>query len=139
MRIAAAALLMGGALAMSGCVSTNATQLSANEVLITTEGALACGTGRTQEVAFSQAAVETLRRGFDGFVILDSARGSDRYLAGFNEYGPIYGGGYDQDFVVRMFRASDAGYGSAIDARGVLGPEWQTIMSEPQNWCFGNR
>lgn len=130
--------LLAGLAMLAGCVSTSVTQLSGNEVLITTEGALACGTGRTQDIAFRQAAAETLKRGFDGFIILDSARGSERYITGFdvNTGMPYYSGGYDQDFVVRMFRSTDPAFGNAIVARDVLGPDWAAIISEPQRWCF---
>lgn len=116
--IAISALL---ALLTAACASTSVTSLSANEIVISADVAPACGTRGAENVALQQAAAETLRRGFDKFVILDAA-----------------GGAYDQDFAVRMFHDGDAGAETAIDARTTLGPDWQAIVDGQQNFCFGN-
>jgi len=55
-------------------------QLNANTAEITVSGAPVCGDTGTQQVAYEDAALETLRAGFDGFVILDT--GEQNALAG---------------------------------------------------------
>ncbi len=109
------------ALLTAACASTSVTSLSANEIMISADVAEACGTRGAQNVALQQAAAETLRRGFDRFVILDAA-----------------GEGYSHDFTVRLFHDGEVEAETAIDARMTLGPDWQAIVDGRQNFCFGS-
>jgi hypothetical protein len=34
-----------------------------------------------------------------------------------------------------MFNEGDAGYENALDARTILGPEWQKVVAEGVNTC----
>lgn len=145
-----------------GCTSTNVTPVAANAFVVSTSAAMACGRQGAQRVAFNQAAVETIRRGYDKFVILGGQGGSDIrqvgttpvyantigngtiygntvYASGtttFSGGDPIYGGTHNQDFVVQVFRLDDPNGTNAIDARQQLGPDWQKKVSEDKQTCF---
>ena len=62
-------LILGALLAVTACVSTDVTQLSRNQFIISTSAAPACGTSGARRVVNRMAAVETIRRGYDRFVI----------------------------------------------------------------------
>ncbi len=63
---------LAGCVLLAGCVHTSVMQLSANTAEVTVSGAPVCGDVGTQQVAYEDAALATLRAGFDGFVILDT-------------------------------------------------------------------
>ena len=48
------------------------------------------------------------------------------------------GGTYDQDFTIQMFRADEPGSENALDARTILGPQWQDAITKPKATFFGN-
>lgn len=60
--------LLSGVLA--GCARTSVMPLSADTVQITVSAAPVCGAAGAQSVAVKQAAVETIRQGFDRFIII---------------------------------------------------------------------
>lgn len=68
-------LWLAGLLMLGGCVHTSEMQLDANTMEITVSGAPVCGDTGTQQVAYQDAAIVTLRAGFDGFVILGAGGG----------------------------------------------------------------
>ncbi len=43
---------------------------------------------------------------------------------------PIISGSHDQKLMIRMFRTGEAGASNAVDARSVLGPEWQKALEK---------
>ena len=136
-----------GCLALAGCVHTSVMQLDANTAEITVSGAPVCGDTGTQQVAYHDAALATLRAGFDGFIILGSGEGADlAYVASTptvanTTYAPsgsttvVSGGGaiplfrHKDQIVIRMFRSSDPAYQQAIPARSVLGSDWATKLA----------
>lgn len=153
-------------LALCGCASSSVMDVASDTVMISTSAAPACGQRGAQEVAVRRAAYETLRRGFDKYVILDADAQSNVGVVGYtpltsntyssgtlNTYGnigtysgssntyysggqPIIGGTHDQKLAVKMFRQSDPGAARAVDARRVLGPEWQSIVAKgPGSTC----
>src|SRR6185312_3798269 len=63
--------------ALAGCASTSTIPLSQDTFQITASAAPACGTAGAQQVAFKQAAVETIRRGYDRFVIVGGQASSN--------------------------------------------------------------
>lgn len=107
------------------------------------------------------AAVETLRRGYDRFVITGAnsennvnviqGRPTGAFTTGtFNTYGnstygnlqttytgggPIITGSRDASLMVLMLRSGDPGYGNGVDAKQVLGTEWKKITSEGVKTC----
>ena len=49
---------------------------------------------------------------------------------------PIIGGTHDQKLAIRMFRAADPGAARAVDARQILGPDWQKALEKgPGHTC----
>lgn len=145
---------------VGACAKTSVVPLAANEVQVTASAAPACGRTGAQEVAIKTAAIETLGRGFDGFVVLggdyqDSVRvvgttpqtayttgsatayGTGSTVSAYGQsttsvYGgqPVWGGRHDQVFVLRMLHADDADFSQAVDARSVLGPDWQEQVTK---------
>ena len=150
MRITTIILL--GLLVVTGCgrAATSVLPLSANEVQVLVSTASRCGETAAQELAFQQAAVATIQRGFDRFVI--AGTGTDSQAVGVlhlpsstNTYGSTTysSGGFstvirrNQNILtVRMFHASDQGAEHAIDARESLGLDWQAIVDKgPPEFC----
>jgi hypothetical protein len=135
-------------LLLVGCAKSSVMDLDSNTIQITTEAAPVCGQGGAQQVAAKRAAYETLRRGYDKYVILGG-----NYQNNINKYGntgsysgqsstyvsggqPIIGGTHNQGLAVRLFRTGEPGSENAIDARNILGPEWQEIMAKkPGQTC----
>jgi hypothetical protein len=134
--------------------------VAGDTIQVTSDAAPVCGQTGAQKVAARRAAIETLKRGYDRYIILDGAYRNDVRVVGttpviantygsgtVNSYGntatyngqsttyfsggqPIIGGNHSQSFLVKMFRDSDPSGGNAIDARQVLGPEWQKALKE---------
>jgi hypothetical protein len=154
-------ILVAGLLTvLAGCASSSVMDVSSDTVIITTSADPSCGRTGAQDVASRRAAYETLRRGFDRYVILDSQAEDNTGVVGFEpveietrskekvkssgddeEYSeksdfsisggdPIIGGSHDQQLEVKMFRLSDPGAKKAVDARRVLGPDWRTIIAK---------
>jgi hypothetical protein len=140
--------------------------VDSDTIVISTSAAPACGQRGAQEVAVRRAAIETLKRGYDRYVILDADAQSNVGVVGYTPltantyssgtvktYGntgsysgssstyfsggqPIIGGTHDQKLAVRMFRQTDPGAEKAVDARRVLGPDWQSIVAKgPGSTC----
>lgn len=146
----------------TGCASTNVTAVASNQVIISASAELVCGQQSAQKVAARQAAVETIRRGFDRYLIIGSQGSSDVYQVGTtpvyantsasgavvgnslyvngttNIYGgyPIYDGNHNRDLTVVMFKNGDPEGVNALDARTELGPNWQKIVSKQQLTCL---
>ena len=159
-------ILLTLSFAVAGCAQSSVMELDSNTIQITTEAAPVCGQGGAQEVAAKRAAYETLRRGYDKYVILGGDYQNNVGVVGhtpitantygsgnINAYGntatysgqsstyvsggqPIIGGSHNQGLAVRLFRTGEPGSENAIDARNVLGPEWQKIMAKkPGQTC----
>ena len=107
--------------ALSGCAQVNTMQLAKDRVQITASAAPICGIVGPQNLAAQQAAIETLRRGYDSYII----EGAD------HQWEP-HGGhiAHSQDVVVKMFHQNEPGSAEAISAREVLGPKWQQIINQ---------
>jgi hypothetical protein len=146
---------------LASCAATSVTPISANQVVISTSAAPACGMAGAQKVAAQMAAVETLRRGFERFAIAgmggeNNVRVIQRAptyayttgsIAGFGNtaYGSAtttYGGGgpmvlgsNDASLLVVMYRKGDQGYRSAVDARATLGDDWEQKVKQGINTC----
>lgn len=150
------------ALTLAGCVSTDVTPVAQNIVIISTSAAPVCGGRGAREIAFRQAAAETIRRGYDLFIIVDSASANNvgvvgytptTYSTNFNATGygnsvygnatttayggsPIIGGSHDQSLAIVMFRFGDPQGVNALDAKHELGADWQAIVAAANNTCF---
>jgi hypothetical protein len=151
--------MMATALGAVSCARTTATPLSRDVIQISSSAAPICGSSGAQALAAKSAAIETISRGYDGFVVLDAASassvgvvgytpvtsqgtyntmgtyGSGSYNAnttGYTTYSggsPIVAGSHDRGLIIKMFKTSDPAYASAVDARSQLGPAWQEIVA----------
>jgi len=124
------ALLAAG---LVGCASVSTIPLSQNSFQLTTKATPECSADQTQKVAFKRAAAETIKRGYDPFVVNGT------------EFRPeTYGGGYygvntisNQALTVTMYRTGDPAGANGLVARDVLGPKWQEALAEQTFSCYG--
>jgi hypothetical protein len=135
-------------------------RVSQNEAIIKTSAAPICGGVGAMTVAQKQAAIETLKAGYDRYVITaaESANnvrasqlpGTYNTVGSVNSFGRystinttttytpgpvVYSGTHDQAVGVRMFKDGEPGSDKALSARETLGPKWQTIVKEGVNVC----
>lgn len=147
---------------LSSCTQTSATRMSANEMIINTSAAPICGGSGAAKVAEKMAAVETLRSGYDRYVIFDAASadnvravqmpgsyntmGSAQTFGNYTSInatttytpGPVViAGRHKQAFAIRMFKDGEAGSARGIPARDVLGPKWEEIVKNGIHTCAG--
>ena len=148
------------AVTLSACTKSTAIPLSADTVQITTSAAPVCGVTGAQAVALRRAAIETINRGFDRFIIVGGGYQNNVRVMGYTPVqthtygtatatgygnmvtahgqsttyysggGPIVGGSHDQGFVVRMFKDGDPAGANAVSARSTLGPKWKEAVEE---------
>ena len=148
------------AVLLGACASSSVMDLDSNTIQISTTAAPACGQQGAQQVAVKRAAIETLQRGYDSYVILGAQAQNNVGVVGYtpitantygtgtiNSYGntatyngqantyvsggqPIIGGSHDQALQVRMFHATDPEAANAVDARRTLGPDWKKIVAK---------
>lgn len=144
-----ACALAVAALAISGCTSSNTVRTSANTAIIQTSAAPVCGGAGAARAAQKQAAIETIKAGYDRYIIVDGRsannvgvmqtpgtfhttgvahggfyRGTTTYQPGV----PIVYGSHDQAFAIYMFRNGEPGAHQAVPAREVLGEKWQEMV-----------
>lgn len=148
-------------LSLAACVRTSSVPLAQNMVQVTASAPPACGMSSARDVSIRLAAIETIKNGFDAFVILD-AQAADNvraigrtpvtsyntgsaYVMGNNVYGnstttysgglPIMGGRRDVSLVVQMFKPGDPGIDNAISAKTFLGPDWAEQVASDNFTC----
>ncbi|KQZ20793.1 hypothetical protein ASD50_21640 [Mesorhizobium sp. Root552] len=131
---------------LGGCTSTQTMRASADTIILQTSAAPACGQQGAARVAEQMAALETLKAGYDRYIIL-GADGQNNVSASLmpgtfhttgtvrggwvntsTVYTPgpvIYSGSHDQGLVVKMIHDNDPNAAFAISARNILGPKWQ--------------
>ena len=154
-------LTLLAAAVLAGCASTSATRLSHNEVLISTSAAPACRGSGAMQVASRMAAVETLRNGFERFVIVAAGStnnvratsmpptgafttGTFNTMGGttystattnFTGGGPMIYGTHDSALRVLMINRGEPGFERGVDARAALGPDWEKRVKEGIRTC----
>jgi hypothetical protein len=143
-------LSLASALLLTGCASASVMDLDANTVQVSAGAAPACGAIGAQKYAVKTAAYQTLRRGYDKYVIVGAQGTSEQRFGGYtpmyaNTYGnstvitggaPIVMTEHGQNLVVHMFHVGDPGADNAVDAKTSLGPDWQKILTKgPGNTC----
>lgn len=159
--IAAIGAVLCGARAQSSVMP-----LAADTFQVTAGAAPICGQVGAQAVAAKQAVAETIRRGYDKFVVLGGEHQNDVRVVGYtpvvanstgyrtgsiygNTYSghtsgqttvsggaPIVGGSHNQALVVKMFKHDDPAGANAIDARSSLGPDWQKTVESGALTCL---
>ncbi|WP_415183333.1 hypothetical protein [Phaeovulum sp.] len=148
-------------LALTGCAATSVTPVSKNQVIISTSAAPACGRSGAAKVASKMAAVETVRRGYQRYIIVgaNSANNVQAIRTGptySNTYAnaSVYGntatgsattyyggqqtvifGSNDSDLGVVMFNPGEQGFKNGIDARSELGPDWEKLVKDGIRTC----
>ncbi|MSP47780.1 MAG: hypothetical protein EXQ95_00480 [Alphaproteobacteria bacterium] len=125
-------------------------------IQVSTRVAPICAASSAQPIVLRRAAVETINRGYDRFMILASnmqaefagflpgsatTTGSGSIVASGN-MATLQGSSYTtyspptpmtahtQTVVVKMFKDGDPAGSNAISARASLGPDWQKILKE---------
>lgn len=155
-----AVLILACTVVVSGCTSSSVVRTSQNTAIIKTSAEPMCGSTGAARVAEKQAAIETIKAGFDRYIIT-GAGSSDNVsvtqLPGhYNTYGTanMYGnygtysattvyqpgptivsGSYDQSFAIRMFRDGEPGASQALSAKQTLGPKWELFVKNGVNFC----
>lgn len=140
--------------ALCACVETSVVPVAQNQIIINTSAAPVCrGTG-AQDVAVKMAAIETLRRGFDRFIVLGTDRQDN---TGVYSTGPTYAtttssgygysntqfggnmtiayGTHDASLGVLLLKRGDPDYGRGADAKQVLGEKWQELLEKGVATC----
>lgn len=155
------ALFLATALALTACASTSTTHISRNQIIINTSAAPACGSAGATRVASQMAAVETLRNGFERFVIQGAGQSNNvsvinrpptgAYTTGtFNTFGnttygtarttytgggPMVVGQHGANLLVLMLNPGDAGFSEGVDAKRVLGDDWEKLVERGIRTC----
>jgi hypothetical protein len=138
-----------GLFGLSGCVSTSVMPFSENTVQISTSADPVCGGAGAQKVAMTDAAITTIKSGYDSFIIQGSQAQNNVRVVGYtpveaHTYSsgdgtsyttvsggqPIVGGTHDHSIMVQMFHATDPNAANAISARAYLGGDWQNIVAK---------
>lgn len=153
-------------LSLGACAQSSTLPLSADMVQIQTHAAPVCGAAGAQRLALKQAAVETINRGYDRFVIVGGQYQAQEQLVGYTPvvaqttgsataYGvgntayatgqstTTYTGGqpmtataHNQGVVVKMFKDGDPSGSNALSARSTLGANWLKLSQEKTYTCF---
>jgi hypothetical protein len=146
---------------LSACAGAEVTRTSANTMIIDAGAAPACGRGGAARVAAKSAAIETIRAGYDRYIIAGGqsqnnvsvtqlpgrvqTTGVATYGGGLGTFnatstyvpGPtLVSGSHDRALSVVMFRHGEPGAEQALDARQMLGPEWAEIVKTGVRTCL---
>ena len=138
--------------ALAGCARTSTAPVGDDTIEITVHVATICDARDAERLARRHAAAETIRRGFDDYIVIGSVGGdhvaydapatarttldgdSGRTL--LSEDAPLLA--HHRMLTVRMFRAGEGDSAATVSARAVLGDEWEAIAAKgAQNTCFG--
>lgn len=128
-------LLSSIAVALGACASVSTIPLSKNSFQLTTKATPECSAEQTRNIAFKRAAAETIKQGYDSFVVTDAKQQPLLY----SDY--MLTGGVsqisNQSLSVTMYREGDPAGADALSARTVLGPKWQEALGEESFSCYG--
>lgn len=116
------------AFVLGGCATSAVMPLAVDSVELKVYVAPACGPGGAARMALKQAAVETLRRNFDKFLI-DHSHSDIKTMGG-------HVGWMDHRVTVKMFKEGDAAGAKGISARETLGPGWAEAVKGASFTCL---
>jgi hypothetical protein len=140
---------------LASCASGSAVRTSQNTALIQATAAPVCGGEGAAQVAQQQAAIETIKAGYERYIISGgNAQNNVRvtqvpgtsYTSG-SVYGnswnartthtttTVVSGRHEQSFSIVMFNPGDPGYAQAIPAREILGADWASIVKDGIQTC----
>lgn len=139
------------AILLTGCTSSSTVRTSASSAIVQTSAAPVCGGTGAMRAAQKQAAIETIKAGFDRYIITGAASSNNvrvtqgpgtyytsgtvtgGYYSGTTTYRPgmpIVSGSHNQAFAIHMFRDGEPGANEAISARETLGPKWPELVKK---------
>ena len=151
-------VLIGVLVSLAGCANTTTIPISNDVVQINTSAAPVCGGNGARKVAVQMASIETIKRGYDKFIVVGGGHENNTGVVGYtpqrstttgtidgNTFGnsysadlnatttttggqPIIAGSHDQALTIKMFRNNDPAGANAISARQQLGPDWQKTV-----------
>ena len=127
--------LLSAFLVLSACAETSVTPLSNNQILLHTSVDSDCSKARAASVASQMAAIETLRRGFERYLI-QNASTSSSYAPILIDWNLYDFGSKDAELQVLMLNPGDRDFNKAVDAKTTLGPEWKTLVEKGINSCL---
>ncbi|WP_157054254.1 hypothetical protein [Ruegeria sp. 6PALISEP08] len=157
MRLPRLIVVLSAIALLGACSSSTTTRLAQNIVRIDVSTAPACGSSGARKLVSRMAAVETIRLGYDKYLIaaMDAENnvrvvGANYNTTGtLNTYGntgrntgyttatPIYGGTQDAAIVAIMFKQQDPEAKNAIDARTTLGANLAEVVAKgTPNTCL---
>lgn len=145
--------LISSLLLLTSCTNTltSTIPLSKDVIQITATAIPECGETGAQKVALRTAAIETIKHGYDKFIVdsmdyQDNVRATGRtpIVKSKDATGKItvsggqlvYGGSHNQRLTVKMFKGNDPKGKDAVSARKTLGPKWKKIINSKSNSCF---
>ena len=118
MRVGVLALSLCAVLVAS-CASVGVVKLSQNTARVVVHGPAIHDATNVQEIAYRQSAITTIQCGFDLFIV-ESADASGRHAGDWGSM-PV------DALIIEMYRADEA-TADALDAREVLGEDWEAIV-----------
>lgn len=158
-RVCVAFALIG--LSLTGCARAQVTRTSANTMIVDAGAAPACGSQGAAKVAADSAAIETIKAGYDRYIIAGGQAqnnvsvsqmpgsyqtyGTTTYGGGYGSYNgtttyvpgaTIVSGSHDRSLAVVMFHNGEPGAENALDARNMLGPEWAERVKNGVHTCL---
>jgi len=128
----------------TGCARTSAVLVDADTIQVAVRVATICDATDADRLARRHAAAETIRRGFQDFVVVDSVGGdhaaehvpetarTNLFGAGaaplFSEDAPLLA--HHRVLTVRMFHAGQGESEATVSARAVLGDDWEARVTK---------
>ena len=128
----------------TGCARTSTVPVDADTIEISVRVATICDGRDVDRLAQRQAAVETIRRGFEDFVVIDSVGGDHiadhapetarTHLYGnsaaplLSEDAPLLA--HHRVLTVRMFHAGQGDSTATVSARAFLGDDWEALAAK---------
>lgn len=128
---------------MTGCARTSTVSLDADTIEITVRVATFCDGRDAERLARRHAAVETIKRGFADYVVIDSVGGDhivdhapvtarsvlsgDRTTPLLSEDAPLLA--HHRVLTIRMYQAGQGESSATVSAHAVLGDDWETLVT----------
>jgi hypothetical protein len=153
---------VGCCLLAVGCARSSAIRTAQNEAIISTTAAPVCGDEGALKVAEKQAAIETIKAGYDRYVITGQQGQDTTHLVqmpgsysttgtasfsgntGFYQANTVYqpgptfvAGHHNQKLAVHMFKDGEPGSQNALSAKQTLGPKWADVVKDGVITCAG--
>lgn len=155
-------LMLATVAVAGGCTKSSSLRTSQDTAIIQTSAAPICGQTGATRTAQMQAAIETIRAGYDRYVIYDARSannvnivqmpssyqtvgtvntfGNSARINATTTYQPgliVPVGAHDAGLAIKMFRDGDSGSEQAVSARDVLGPDWPKLVKNGVHTCAG--